>query len=66
MTCWCPVCQEDVDVLEEDEGIGSYEFWGQKCVDTRIVYRCANCGEELDYDPTPDPPEDYDDHDLNP
>lgn len=56
----CPHCGiENAGVLKEDVGIGSYEFWGQKCVDTRYAYFCEACGEELeDYEEEePDYPE---------
>lgn len=62
----CPHCHtEDVNVYKEDAGIGSYEFWGQKCHDTRWVYCCETCDEEVDFEEEepeyiddPEPPED--------
>jgi len=44
----CPSCRNDVEPRWEDEGIGPYEFWGQRGVDTQMVARCPECGEELE------------------
>lgn len=44
----CPHCREDVEGTWVDEGIGSYEYWGQKCNDTQMVFQCENCGGELE------------------
>lgn len=54
----CPHCHAlDVGVFKEDAGIGSYEFWGQKCHDTRWVYCCEICGEEVEFEEEYDGPE---------
>lgn len=45
---YCENCEDDVDIYEEDCGIGSYEFWGQKGTDTRMGYFCTVCNEEID------------------
>lgn len=51
-TTTCPHCEKEVIPIEEDVGIGSYEFWGQKCHDTRMAYYCPECEEPLeDYAP---------------
>lgn len=48
-----PTCP-DCGALMVDEGIGSYEFWGQRCVDTNWV--CEACEAAAD-EPTTDPDE---------
>ncbi len=57
MTFYCGECKEECNPTVIDEGIGSYEFWGAKCVDTRLflvscccegtVYSDPKCTEEL-------------------
>lgn len=44
----CPHCGKQGDGQWVDEGIGSYEFWGQKCNDTAMSFRCEYCNEELE------------------
>ena len=42
----CPHCHvADGDFYVEDVGIGSYEFWGQKCCDTNFQAFCGHCDE---------------------
>ena len=54
---YCPCCKKEVEVYEEDVGIGSYEFWGQRCVDDRKGYFCRECDEPIDDFQVPDPRE---------
>ena len=44
----CSSCEEEVEVVAADFGIGSYEYWGAKGThhDWREV--CGQCGEEAD------------------
>ena len=44
----CPHCHKDVEGKWEDQGIGSYEYWGAKCYDTKMVYVCESCDGELE------------------
>lgn len=44
----CPNCHKDVEGKWSDEGIGNYEYWGQKCNDKNMVFVCEACGAELD------------------
>lgn len=44
----CPNCNREVEPLPQDQGIGPYEFWGQRGVDRRMVLLCPKCEEELD------------------
>jgi hypothetical protein len=48
----CPHCHEMAEGRWEDHGIGTYEYWGAKGVDTDIQWVCEHCGWQL-----PDPPE---------
>lgn len=48
MAEWCNECEDYVEVEVEDQGIGAYEFWGQKAVDTRKVLVCKECGAPVD------------------
>ena len=47
-TGFCRYCEQDVDVFEVDEGIGSYEYAGAPGWhhDYRAV--CCQCGEDVD------------------
>ena len=53
-SAYCKVCDKPVHVIVEDWGIGSYEYWGAKCVDTQYTPVCEECGNEItgcvDYD----------------
>lgn len=49
MIHWCGSCKEECDAHVEDEGIGRYEFWGQKGYDTRLVY-ISDCCDDIVYD----------------
>lgn len=60
----CPHCHtEHVDVILEDVGIGSYEFWGAKYVDTQMVTSCRECGEEVYFDYEEDYPDETPEYD---
>jgi hypothetical protein len=45
---FCKSCQKDVTPVPEDIGIGSYEFWGQRGVQSEIVMVCPECDEALE------------------
>ena len=45
---YCPNCEEEVDLVEEDWGIGKYEFWGAVGTHHDYVLCCPGCGEELE------------------
>ena len=44
----CPNCGADALHVWVDDGIGQYEFWGQRCVDSHKSFVCSECGEPLD------------------
>ena len=49
---WCSHCHQPCEGVWIDTGIGAYEYWGQKCVDTRWDAVSSCCGEDiLDRDP---------------
>lgn len=51
---WCDECHRPCSSKSFDVGIGAYEYWGQKCVDSRIEILSDCCGAEiLDIDPEP-------------
>lgn len=39
----CPLCGYDGPAVKLDFGIGTYEFWGTKCVDRREAWVCPRC-----------------------
>lgn len=43
----CAACGQPAEVIEEDQGIGPYEFWGACGVDTRIVEVTSCCSSHL-------------------
>ena len=45
---YCPQCDKRVSANFEDFGIGAYEYWGAKGVDTDIRAICPECESELD------------------
>lgn len=47
MEKYCSYCNQECDVEEVDEGIGSYEYWGATGVDVKMVEVSACCGEEV-------------------
>lgn len=58
MTYICTECGEECRGRVVDQGIGSYEFWGQRGVDSRKVFVSSCCeaemttddGEEVEYE----------------
>ena len=48
---FCPACGLACTYHPEDQGIGPYEFWGQKCVDTHMVMMsdCCEAPVEVSY-----------------
>jgi hypothetical protein len=48
----CPNCHADVQGTWIDEGIGTYEYWGAKCVDKRMAFVCEECDEPLESEMT--------------
>ena len=53
-TGWCAECHEHCYGVLINDGIGSYEYWGQKCRDDHwiSVSNCCNA-EILAHDPEP-------------
>lgn len=51
-TGWCVHCHKECNIIECDEGIGPYEFWGQKRrhVDIRAASNCCEA-DVLEYEP---------------
>jgi len=49
---YCTFCNEECAVDVVDEGIGSYEYWGAKGVDIRLVEVSACCGEDVTDEPS--------------
>jgi hypothetical protein len=49
---WCSSCGKECTIIGVDDGIGPYEFWGQKGRDVQII-AVSDCCEEsvLDIDP---------------
>ncbi len=57
---WCGSCKEECDLHIVNEGIGHYEFWGQRCNDvswaaesdccSAAVYENEMCTVEVDAD----------------
>jgi len=45
---YCPKCQETVTGNPVDYGIGAYEYWGCKGVQTDIHIECPDCDSELE------------------
>jgi hypothetical protein len=44
---YCPDCSEVFEELgSKDDGIGSYEFWGQRCTQVEMVNCCPKCGSD--------------------
>lgn len=54
---FCTECKQECDVRYEDEGIGAYEYWGDKGVDTKWVGYSDCCEADV----TTDYPEEDDD-----
>lgn len=59
---FCGECGKPCKASAVDNGIGSYEFWGQKCTDTRIEIESeccdapvfSNAALTVNYDPSDD------------
>jgi len=47
---FCHECRDIVDILVEDVGIGSYEFWGARGYDSRMIAVCSECGADVSVD----------------
>ena len=45
----CPDCHEMAEAIVVDNGIGSYEFWGQKCFQSspEVVSNCCEAPLEI-------------------
>lgn len=41
---WCCACERNVDIVEEDHGIGAYEYWGSSGVHHDWQDTCQECG----------------------
>lgn len=49
---WCDACGRECHGVRVDEGIGPYEFWGQRGNHHDYVFKSHCCTEEiLDHDP---------------
>ncbi len=46
---FCPDCKEPCEPIVVDGGIGAYEYWGQKCFDSRpeVVSNCCEAPLEI-------------------
>ena len=44
----CPHCHKEVEGKWVDEGIGVYEYWGSKSVDTQMGFVCEECDGPLE------------------
>jgi hypothetical protein len=44
----CPNCHEDVQGTWHDIGIGPYEYWGQKCNESKMEFCCELCDTPLE------------------
>jgi hypothetical protein len=51
MNTFCGECKENCTPILIDDGIGSYEYWGAKGVDTRISCISACCEADVFKDP---------------
>ena len=47
-TGYCKHCDEIVNVVSEDHGIGRYELLGKIYLDVHYVYVCSECEEEME------------------
>ena len=50
----CSECKQPCDAKWEDCGIGSYEYWGQKCNQTDYQFLSDCCGAPTVEDPPDD------------
>lgn len=44
----CPNCRNDVEGMWVDTGIGPYEYWGQKCTDSKMTFVCEACDSPIE------------------
>ena len=44
---YCAGCLKECDAITIDEGIGAYEYWGDKGVDIRLVEVSDCCEDDL-------------------
>ncbi len=69
MDLYCSSCEKVAEAEEVDEGIGPFEFHGQRGVDVRKVWVSACCGAELLDEEgelwSPEPPESDEPEDLS-
>ena len=55
ITGWCSCCEQACEGIEVDNGIGPYEFWGQKGTHKQIDIESTCCNAPLlDDNPHPD------------
>jgi len=47
MDIYCDCCEEECGIAMIDEGIGTYEYWGSKGVDTRMIPVSDCCNETI-------------------
>lgn len=48
---YCTSCLKECTIKYVDNGIGSYEYWGAKSVDTQIDAESECCGAEVSETP---------------
>lgn len=48
---YCKSCKEECKVIEVDDGIGAYEFWGARGVDIRRRLASDCCEDDVFSDP---------------
>ena len=48
---YCGDCKQECKVIEVDNGIGAYEFWGAPGVDIRLCLESDCCGGDVFDDP---------------
>ena len=44
---YCTVCDQECSFTEVDEGIGAYEYWGSKEIDSKIVAYSDCCNDNV-------------------
>ena len=48
---WCTECKQSCTGKVFDFGIGAYEFWGQRCVQTQKAYVSTCCEADVSTNP---------------
>lgn len=43
----CSECGNECDVVTVDEGVGSFDFWGEKGIDEKLVEVSSCCEAEV-------------------